>query len=783
MPDLLIELLSEEIPARMQPRARADLKRLVTGGLVEAGLTYAGAEAFSTPRRLALTVQGLTARSAGKVVERKGPAIDAPKQALEGFLRSLGINHPTPSALLDNLRTASGSVEIDSVTFENRKVKGRQVFYASSRVEGQPADAIVAEVVETAIRGFPWPKSMRWGEGSLRWVRPLRRILCVLSDEEGARTVPLEVGGIAAGNVTEGHPFMAPAAFAVTGFEDYARRLARANVVLDAGRRAETIRADAANLAFAAGGTVIADEALLEEVAGLVEWPVTLMGEIGEAFRDLPPEVLRTSMKEHQKFFSVTDAEGRITRFVTVADREAADDGATILAGNGRVLAARLADARFFWENDLAVARAGMEPWLEKLKAVTFHAKLGSQYERIERIAALAREIAPAVGADPEEAARAARLAKADLASEMVYEFPELQGIMGRYYALEAGEPEAVANAARDHYAPLGPSDEVPTGPVSVAVALADKIDTLTGFWAIDEKPTGSKDPYALRRAALGVVRQLAENSITVDLLEVLFDSLRLHDDAETAREARDEYSRLKDSAQELGVGFSGLTRFVRDNQTESERRALQLFSPSQQKTVKQFFDPSSSIRAILFVRDKLDLAENLLSFLHDRLKVFLRDRGVRHDVIDASLAMPGADDLALLTRRAEALQAFLGTPEGEDLVQGFRRADNILTQAEEADGVEYSYGPDPKLASTDEERALSDALDAAEPRIDAAMAEEDFAAAMGHMAALRAPVDAFFEVVQVNAEHAATRRNRLNLLHRIRAACLKVADLRRLEG
>ena len=441
MPDLLIELLSEEIPARMQPRARADLKRLVTDGLVEAGLTYAGAEAFSTPRRLALTVQGLTARSADTAEERRGPRVGAPEKAVEGFLRGAGVARED---------------------LEEREEKKGAVYYATIRTPGRAADAVVAEVLEAAIRGFPWPKSMRWGEGSLRWVRPLRRILCIVTDEEGARTVPLEVGGIAAGNVTEGHPFMAPGPFAVTSFEDYARKLSRARVVLDAARRADAIRSDAANLAFAAGGAVIEDEGLLEEVAGLVEWPVTLMGEIGEAFRGLPPEVLRTSMKEHQKFFSVADAEGRITRFVTVADRETADDGATILAGNARVLAARLADARFFWENDLAVARAGMEPWLEKLKSVTFHAKLGSQYDRIERIAAMAREIAPAVGADPDEAARAARLAKADLASEMVYEFPELQGIMGRYYALEAGEPEAVADAARDHYAPLGPSDEVP---------------------------------------------------------------------------------------------------------------------------------------------------------------------------------------------------------------------------------------------------------------------------------------------------------------------------------
>ena len=707
MPDLLIELLSEEIPARMQPRARADLRRLVTEGLVEAGLTYAGAEAFSTPRRLALTVQGLSPRSADAVEERRGPRVGAPEKAIEGFLRGAGVARED---------------------LQEREEKKGAFYVATVRTPGRPADEIVAEVLARTIRGFPWPKSMRWGEGNLRWVRPLRRILCILSDEGGHRVVPLEVDGIAAGDVTEGHPFMAPASFSVTGFEDYAARLGRAHVVLDAARRADAIRSDAANLAFAAGASVIEDEGLLEEVAGLVEWPVVLMGRIGAGFLDLPPEVLRTSMKEHQKFFSVADGEGRITRFVTVADRDTADGGATILAGNARVLAARLADAKFFWENDLAVARAGMEPWLEKLKAVTFHAKLGSQYERVERIAGLAREIAPAVGADPDEAARAARYAKADLASEMVYEFPELQGAMGRYYALEAGMGEAVANAAPEHYRPLGPSDEVPTAPVSVTVALADKIDTLTGFWAIDETPTGSKDPYALRRAALGVVRLILENRVAAPLRRIV-----------------DRHHEFIDA--ETGIVWT------RHADERDDRHVI---------------DRS---------RDEL------LAFFHDRLKVFLRDRGVRHDVIDASLAMPGADDLALLTKRAEALQAFLGTAEGEDLIQGFRRADNILAQAEAADGVEYSYGPDRALARTDEERALFDALDAAEPRIDAAMAEEDFSAAMGHMAALRGPVDAFFEAVQVNDPHAATRRNRLNLLHRIRAACLKVADLRRLEG
>ncbi len=597
MPDLLIELLSEEIPARMQPRARADLMGMVTDGLVEAGLTYAGARAFSTPRRLAVAVQGLPDRSQGTVEERRGPRVGAPDKAVEGFLRGAGV---------------------ERAALEEREEKKGAVYVVTIRTPGRDVDAIVADVLERAIRGFPWPKSMRWGEGTLRWVRPLRRILCVLTDEGGHRIVPLEVDGIVAGDVTEGHSAMAPAAFPVTGFADYAARLSRAHVVLDAARRADAIRSDAANLAFAAGASVVEDEGLLEEVAGLVEWPVTLMGAINAAYLDLPAEVLRTSMKEHQKFFSVADGQGRITRFVTVANRETADDGATILAGNARVLAARLADAKFFWANDLAVAKAGMEPWLEKLRSVTFHARLGSQYERIERIAALAREIAPAVGADPEEAARAARLAKADLASEMVYEFPELQGVMGRYYALEAGESEAVADAARDHYAPLGPSDDVPTAPVTVAVALADKIDTLTGFWAIDEKPTGSKDPYALRRAALGVIRLSAteqafrttRGTFRAAMLENIAASIwieRLSDPNpdEVAAVERDGYEALRDDV------------FKTINQGALDKRL-----------------------------------SDLLAFLQDRLKIFLRDRGIRHDIIDASIARNDADDLVLLTRQ-----------------------------------------------------------------------------------------------------------------------------------
>ncbi|WP_417241495.1 glycine--tRNA ligase subunit beta [Celeribacter sp.] len=686
MPDLLIELFSEEIPARMQKRACEDLKKHVTDGLVEAGLTYASAGAFATPRRLALSVEGLLAASPTTVEERKGPRVDAPAKALEGFLRGAGVTK-------DDL--------------DVRDEKKGQVYVAKITKQGRPAADIVAEVLEKTIRNFPWPKSMRWGNGSLKWVRPLHSILCILTTEEGAEVVPLDIDGIKAGNTVFGHRFMSPKTFTVSSFEAYTTKLKQNFVMLDAAERAEHIWHDATNQAFAQGLEIVEDAGLLAEVAGLVEWPVVLMGDIAADFMDLPPEVLQTSMKEHQKFFSVRNPKtGRIEKFVTVANRETADNGATILSGNQKVLFARLSDAKFFWENDIrTIERDGMESMSAPLANVTFHNKLGSQADRIARIAALAREIAPIVGADADEAELAAKVAKADLSSEMVYEFPELQGIMGRYYAKKAGLSDAIADACRDHYSPLGPSDDVPTEPVSVAVALADKLDTLTGFWAIDEKPTGSKDPFALRRAALGVTRLVLGNDLRLPLLAT----------------------------------------FAKGN-------------------------------------DGADTTD-LLSFFHDRLKVFLKDEGIRHDVIDACLVMDGADDITLLVKRARALSATLATEDGQNLIQGFKRANNILSQAEENDGVEYSYGADIKFAEMDEERALFAALDVAETKIKPAMASEDFTAAMSAMADLRGPVDAFFEAVQVNADNDVVRRNRLNLLGRIRDICLGVADLTRIDG
>lgn len=693
MPDLLIELFSEEIPARMQARAAEDLKKLMTNGLVEAGLTYAGTAAFATPRRLTLALEGLLKESATVVEERKGPRVDAPEKAIEGFLRGVGLSK-------DQL--------------EIRDEKKGQVYFAKIEKPGRPAAEIISEVLTQTIRNFPWPKSMRWGSGSLRWVRPLHSILCVLSDETETAVVPLDVDGITSGNTTKGHRFMSTEIIEVSGFDEYVSKLKAAKVILDPQERADMIWNDATNMAFAAGLEVVEDQGLLAEVAGLVEWPVVLMGQIGEDFLGLPPEVLQTSMKEHQKFFSVRNAQtGRIERFITVANRETADNGATILAGNQKVLAARLSDAKFFWENDLRVAKnEGLATWTEQLSNVTFHNKLGSQQERISRIATLSASLADKVGAEESAAKTAAEIAKADLSSEMVYEFPELQGLMGRYYAEAAGYDAAIAEACEGHYSPLGPTDAVPTNPVTVAVALGDKLDTLCGFWAIDEKPTGSKDPFALRRAALGVIRIVLENQLRLNIGDI------------------------------AGAHIAAISGGAKE-----------------------------------------EVARDLVQFFHDRLKVYLRDDGIRHDVIDACLAMDANDDIALVVKRARALAAFLETQDGENLLQGFKRANNILTQAEDKDGVEYSFGADAKFAEDASETTLLDALSEKGRAISSAIEAEDFASAMQSMASLRAPIDAFFETVQVNADNDVVRRNRLNMLGQIRKTCLAVADLVQVEG
>ncbi|MDO7567233.1 MAG: glycine--tRNA ligase subunit beta [Paracoccaceae bacterium] len=686
MPDLLIELFSEEIPARMQKRAAQDLKKLVTDGLVEAGLTYSAAGVFSTPRRLTLSIEGLLAQSPPQKEERKGPKTDAPQAAIDGFLRAAGVN-------------------IDAL--EPRDDKKGQVYFAVVSKPGRPAAAIVTEVLEGAIRTFPWPKSMRWGTGNLRWVRPLHRILCLLCDEGGSEIVPLSVDHITASNITEGHRFLAPTPFSVKGFDDYSQKLARAFVVLDPETRAQSIWHDATTQAFALGLEVVEDAGLLAEVAGLVEWPVVLMGEIGIDFLALPAEVLQTSMREHQKFFSVKNPKtGRIERFITVANNAPQDGGTLILKGNQKVLSARLSDAKFFWENDLRRIQAnGLEGMGAGLSAVTFHNKLGSQAERVARIATLAAHLAPMMYVDPERAILAAKVAKADLQSAMVGEFPELQGTMGSYYARVQNLPPEVAQCCKDHYAPLGPQDAVPDDALALVVGLADKIDTLTSFWAIGEKPTGSKDPFALRRATLGIIRIILTKDLHLNL------------------------------------------------------------------------------RGLFTHANTLANADDLLSFFHDRLKVYLRDQGIRHDIIDACLVGVGNDDLLQVTRRAQALAAGLQTDDGENLRQAFLRANNILAQAEAKDGVEYSYGADPKFAENDIERAVFTALDHAEPLIAKAIHSQDFISSMAYMAALREPLDAFFTGLQINSDNAIIRRNRLNLLHRIRSTCGQLADLSKVVG
>ena len=686
MPDLLIELFSEEIPARMQAKAAADLQKAMTDGLVEAGLTYAGAAAFATPRRLTLTVHGLLAQSPSLREERKGPRVDAPEKALAGFLRGAGVAREALSVRAD---------------------KKGDVYIATIEKPGRPAAEIIAETLEKTVRQFPWPKSMRWGSGSLHWVRPLHSILCLLSDEAGADVIPIAIEGVRAGDTTYGHRFMAPDPISVTGFEDYQAKLKRSFVLLDAQERKEAIWQEASNQAFAVGLDLVDDRGLLSEVAGLVEWPVVLMGKIDAQFLSLPSEVLQTSMKEHQKFFSLRNPKtAQIEGFITVANRTTADQGATILAGNQKVLSARLADAKFFWENDLRLAQnEGMSRWVDRLSNVTFHNKLGSQKQRVDRLVQLSADLAPLIGADPALAAQAAGVVKADLSSEMVYEFPELQGLMGSYYSRAAGLPDDVAKACIEHYAPLGPSDQVPQTPLSVTVALADKIDLLTAFWAINEKPTGSKDPFALRRAALGVIRLLIENNVSLSLLLVL------------------------------------------------------------QKAY-----PNADL-------------QDLLGFFHDRLKVFLRDQGLRHDIIDACIAVSGNDNLTVLVKRAQALSQFLKTDDGDNLLQAFRRANNILSQAEAKDGVEYSYGADVKYAENAQERAVFEILDRQEPLIEQAMNAAEFSNALAGLAALRAPLDGFFEAVQINAENAVIRRNRLNLLSQIRALGVQVADLSRVEA
>jgi len=866
MPDLLLELFSEEIPARMQAKAADDLRRMVTDKLVAEGLVYEGAKAFVTPRRLALTVHGIPARQPDLKDERKGPKVGAPDAAVQGFLKAAGLK------------------SLEEAKIQRDPKKG-DFYVALIEKPGRPAIEVLAEFLPVIVRTFPWPKQMRWGErsaksGALTWVRPLHSIIATFGMEtEEPDVVPFEVAGITAGQVTRGHRFMAPDEFSVRRFEDYEAKLQVAKVVLDSARRKDIILADAKELAFAQGFELIEDQVLLDEVAGLVEWPVVLMGSFDEEFLSIPGEVIRATIRNNQKCFVVRDAKsGKLAnRFILVANIEASDGGNAIVAGNERVIRARLADAKFFYDTDLKIR---LEDRLPKFEQIVFHEKLGTQAERIARIERLAAEIAPLVGADVEKAKRAAQLCKADLLTEVVGEFPELQGLMGKYYARAQGEDASVAAACEEHYKPQGPTDRVPSDPVSIAVALADKIDTLVGFWAVDEKPTGSKDPYALRRAALGVIRLTLENSLRLQLSELVRKALILmmyfalrpergyrylgerwhppEDNApsETWNEAKhliflDSDGFVTLNAKKIGGEQIGNPDLDHDSDeyeersnayAEFERRLTHL----DQVEVPFMFDGaptgyerkasavSLALQRIMeedFSRTGINrLASHLLSFFADRLKVQLREQGARHDLVDAVFAAGAAhfpsphvsggegsgvggasspqgksphprslptagggreehaaagsmqDDLLMIVRRVEALGKFLDTDDGKNLLAGIKRASNILVIEEKKDKRTFNGAPDASLYRLDEEKALAKAIDHAKVEASAAVAKEDFAAAMAAMAKLRPAVDAFFDKVKVNDDDPKVRENRLKLLNEIRAATRTVADFSRVQ-
>ncbi|WP_426440931.1 glycine--tRNA ligase subunit beta [Bradyrhizobium genosp. P] len=722
MPDLLLELFSEEIPARMQAKAADDLRRMVTDKLVAEGLVYEGAKAFATPRRLALTVHGIPARQPDLKEERRGPRVGGAEPAIQGFLK------------------ATGLTSISEAKIQTDPKKG-DFYIALIEKPGRDAIEVIAEMLPVIIRTFPWPKSMRWGarsakSGSLSWVRPLHAITATFGLEtEDPDIVKFSVDGIEAGQTTYGHRFMAPGAISVRRFEDYEAKLKAAKVILDPQARKDIILEDAKELAFAQGLELVEDQVLLDEVSGLVEWPVVMMGSFEQEFLDIPDEVIRATIRNNQKCFVVKDPKtGKLTnKFVLTANLEASDGGKTIVAGNERVIRPRLSDAKFFYETDL---KTKLEDRLPKFEQIVFHEKLGTQADRIKRIERLAAKIAPLVGADVEKTKRAACLAKADLLTEVVGEFPELQGLMGKYYALAQGEDASVAAASEEHWKPQGPTDRVPTDPVSVAVALADKIDTLVGFWAIDEKPTGSKDPYALRRAALGVIRLLVENGIRLGLMSFLdrhYDTV-LDSIATVHRKA--------------GTTFFVGKGVVAWNDTKVEQKCV-----------------------------------DLLAFFADRLKVQLRDQGARHDLVDAVFSLGGQDDLLLVVRRVEALGKFLDSDDGKNLLAGTKRASNILAIEEKKDKRTFDGAADPALYKLDEEKALAKAIDQVRSEASAAVAKEDFAAAMSAMAKLRPAVDAFFDKVKVNDDDPKVRENRLKLLNEIRAATRAVADFSKIEG
>ncbi|MFZ1415434.1 MAG: glycine--tRNA ligase subunit beta [Defluviicoccus sp.] len=699
MAELLVEILSEEIPARMQARAAEDFKRLVTAGLAKARLDFTAAQAFVTPRRLVLVVEGLPERQPDIEEERKGPRVGAPQAAIEGFLKATGLA---------------------SIADAKVQESGKGSFYFMVRqIPGQPTLDALPAVLAEAVTAMPWPKSMRWGSGTFRWVRPLNNVLAILDGVPVPWSIECAPGGagalsLTANDLTRGHRFLAPDEMPVSSFGDYRRKLSAAKVIIDPAERRRLIEDRAKAIAAAEGLTLKADAGLLDEVTGLVEWPVVLMGRIDEAFMGLPPEVLTTAMRAHQKYFALVHADGRLApRFIVVANMETPDGGRTVVAGNERVLRARLADAQFFWDQD---RKRPLAARVEKLSERVFHARLGSDLARTERLESLARTLARYTGADPELCSRAARLSKADLTTGLVGELPELQGIMGRYYALNDGEHEDVANAIAQHYAPLGPSDRCPRAPVAVTVALADKIDTLVGFFGIGEKPTGSGDPYALRRAALGVIRLVVEDGVRVGLRTALMRA---------------------------AAGYA----------------------------------------AGVLQTEAAPLAAEILAFFADRLKVHLREQGVRHDLIAAVFATGSEDDLVRLLARVEALRGFLNTEDGANVLIAYRRASNIVRIEENRESVSYGGAVDPALFVQPEETHLHNELTNAHEGIAAALTAERFGEAMSILARLRAPVDAFFDQVTVNCAKAEMRANRLRLLSQIRSAPEGVADFSQIEG
>jgi glycyl-tRNA synthetase beta chain len=771
MPELLLELFSEEIPARMQARAAEDLRKAVTDRLVEAGLVYEGAKAFVTPRRLALSVHGVPVRQPDLREEKKGPRVGAPDNAVAGFLKAAGLKS-----------IGEAKVQPD---------KKGDFYVAVIEKPGRAAIDVIGEILPAVIKSFPWPKSMRWGvqsgePGALTWVRPLHSIVATFGPEtEDPDIVKFSVGGITAGSETRGHRFLAPDKFTVRRFDDYISKLDKAKVVLDAERRKSIILTEAKQLAFAQGLELVADDGLLNEVAGLVEWPVVLMGSFDESFLRIPEEVIRATIRNNQKCFVLRDAAHAklVNKFLLVSNLDATDGGKDIVAGNERVIRARLSDAKFFYETDL---KTRLEDRLPKFDGIVFHEKLGSQAERIARIERLAAELAPLVGADVGKAKRAALLCKADLLTEVVGEFPELQGTMGKYYAEAQGEDEAVAHACEDHYKPKGPDDLVPSDPVSIAVALADKIDTLVGFWAIDEKPTGSKDPYALRRAALGVIRLILNNQLRMSLRRMIRNTVRVAAAKNIELISKIASFEGSPSEQREFLSFHGVP-FMRSFSGETGVTTGTSSSPSFFKFVwfySEFFHETFAKFPMLINEYKLpEKDRDLLGFFADRLKVQLREQGARHDLVDAVFALEGQDDLLMVVRRIEALGKFLDTEDGKNLLAGYKRATNIIRIEEKKDNRDYTGAPDPQLYAQAEEKVLAQGIDAAKAEAKSAVDKEDFAAAMTAMAQLRPAVDAFFDKVTVNAEDEALRENRLKLLNEIRAATRTVADFSKIEG